>query len=342
MDYLLFCVLLCSSIFFSGSETAFFKLTSLQLAEFNASASRVKQRIAALRASPRDLLITVLLGNELTNIAISIVGASIISRLTASLELSLVQQAVLSSTIIVPLLLIIGEITPKTIASFSPVAFSSVTVYPLSLFSWVVSPIKHALHWLSDVIVKRLIGESESEGGLDERGFKALVEAGAREGEVEHEERELIFNAFHFGDLSVRDVMTPWTEVIKVAQHEGTQEAIELVSEHQVSRLPVMRGGEVKGVLYSKHLLAYRWSEEELPPLETLIDEPLFTTPRTNLNTLMERFKKDSKHFSVVINAKGIPVGVCTLDDLLEVLFGPIDEERELESAHNTTGGDDE
>lgn len=328
MDYLLFCVLLCSSIFFSGSETAFFKLTSLQLAEFSASGSRLRQRINALRSAPRDLLITVLLGNELTNIAISIVGAGIISRLMASfgVELSLIQQAVLSSSLIVPLLLIVGEITPKTIASFSPVAFSSVTVYPLSVFSWCVSPIKHALHWASDLIVKRLIGEEEPEGGLDERGFKALVEAGAREGEVEHEERELIFNAFHFGDLSVRDVMTPWAEVVQVQEHQGTADAIELVVEREVSRLPVLRRGSVAGVLYTKKLLELRWSEAPLPPLESLIDEALFTTPLTNLNTLMDRFKRDSKHFSIVINARGIPVGVCTLDDLLEVLFGPIEE----------------
>jgi len=328
MDYLLFCILLSSSVFFSGSETAFFKLTSLQLAEFKASAARLKQRVSALREDPRDLLITVLLGNELTNIAISIVGAGIITRHLEryELELSLSQQALISSAIIVPVLLIFGEITPKTIASFSAPTFTQATAGPLSLFSWLVTPIKHGLHWASELIVKRLIGEESEDSGLSEQGFKALIDASAREGELEHEERDLIYNAFHFGDMSVRDVMTKWEEVFKIAQHEGTDEALERVSAHSFSRVPVLRAGSVAGVLYAKDLLRLRWRDEEYPALETLIHDCLFTTPLTKLSTLMERFKRDRKHFAVVVNARGIPVGVCTLEDLLEVLFGPIEE----------------
>lgn len=326
MDYLLFSLLLISSVFFSGSETAFFKLTSLQLAEFKSSAARLKRRVSALREDPRDLLITVLLGNELTNIAISIVGAGIITRHLHGSELSLSQQALISSAIIVPILLIFGEITPKTIASFSAPTFTQATAAPLSLFSWLVTPIKHALHWASDFIVRRLIGEEAEDAGLDEQSFKALIDAGAREGELEHEERELIYNAFHFGDLDVRDVMTKWGEVFKIAQNEDTPEAIQRVSEHQYSRIPVLRAGSVAGVLYAKDLLELRWSEAPPPPLETLVHDCLFTTPLTKLNTLMDRFKRDRKHFAVVLNARGIPVGVCTLEDLLEVLFGPIEE----------------
>lgn len=326
MDYLLFCILLFSSVFFSGSETAFFKLTALQLAEFKSSTNRFKRRVSALREQPRDLLITVLLGNELTNIAISIVGAGIITRHLHDSALSLTQQALISSAIIVPILLIFGEITPKTIASFSAPTFTQITAAPLSLFSWCVTPIKHALHWASDFIVKRLIGENSEDIGLNEQGFKALIDAGTREGELEHEERELIYNAFHFGDLNVRDVMTKWEHVFKIAQHEDTSMAIESILEHPFSRVPVLRSGSVAGVLYTKDLLEIKWNETAPPALETLIHRCLFTTPLTKLNTLMERFKRDRKHFAVVLNAQGIPVGVCTLEDLLEVLFGPIEE----------------
>jgi len=326
MDYALFGLLLCSSFFFSSSETSFFKLSGLQLAEFKGAKTGVRRRISQLRSNPRDLLITVLLGNELTNIAISIVGASIISRLTNHWGLSIIAQALFSSLVVVPLLLIGGEITPKTVASFIPTAIASAAAYPLSLFSWLVTPVKRALGWISEGIVRRLSPANAEPQLLDERGFKALVDAGALEGEVEHEERALIHNAFHFGDLEVRAVMTAWDKVLKVDAAAPTADALRLVNAEGYSRMPMTRGGGVVGALYAKDLLPYRWGERPLPSMDSLRRDVLFTTPKTKLNTLMDRFKRDRKHFAVVVNARNEPVGVCTMDDLLQVLFGPIEE----------------
>ena len=326
MDYALFGLLLCSSFFFSGSETSFFKLSGLQLAEFKEAKSGVRRRISQLRDNPRDLLITVLLGNELTNIAISIVGASIISRFTSEWGMSLIAQAMFSSTIVVPLLLIAGEITPKTVASFVPTIFATLAAYPLAAFSWLVTPIKRVLAWASGIIVRRFAPHSEEPQLLDERGFKALVDAGAEEGELEHEERVLIHNAFHFGDLDVRVVMTPWDQVLKVDGAAPTAEALRLVNMEGYSRMPMIHSGVVVGALYAKDLLPYRWSDRPLPSMQELRRDVIFTTPKTKLNTLMDRFKRDRKHFAVVINARNEPVGVCTMDDLLQVLFGPIEE----------------
>jgi putative hemolysin len=326
MDYALFCLLLCSSFFFSGSETSFFKLTGLQLAEFKEAKSGVRRRISQLRNNPRDLLITVLLGNELTNIAISIVGAGIISRFTHDWGMSLIAQAMFSSLVVVPVLLITGEITPKTVASFIPTPFATLAAYPLSIFSWLVTPIKRALGWASGLIVKRFAPQGEGPQLLDERGFKALVDAGAEGGAVEHEERVLIHNAFHFGDLDVRVVMTPWEKVLKVDAAAPTAEALRVVNTEGYSRMPMLHSGVVVGALYAKDLLPYRWGEQPLPSMQALRREVIFTTPKTKLNTLMDRFKRDRKHFAVVINARNEPVGVCTMDDLLQVLFGPIEE----------------
>ncbi len=327
MDYALFCLLLCSSLFFSGSETAFFKLSGLQLAEFKDSKVGVKRCISQLRGNPRDLLITILLGNELTNIAISIVGAGIMSRFTSDWGLSLIAQALFSSLVVVPLLLIAGEITPKTLASFVPTLFAMATAYPLAAFSWCVTPVKRVLAWASGIIVRRFAPQSDEAQPLDERGFKALVDAGALEGEVEHEERVLIHNAFHFGDLEVRAVMTRWEDVLTVDAAAPTADALRLINAEGYSRMPMTHSGAVVGALYAKDLLPYRWSEEPLPPMNALRREVIYTTPKTRLNTLMDRFKKDRKHFAVVLNARQEPVGVCTMDDLLQVLFGPIGEE---------------
>ena len=376
MDYALFFLLLVCSAFFSGSETAFMSLSELQLSTFKSSKRRGDRLISALRDKPQDLLITVLLGNELTNIALSIVSASIFSRLFD--HLTIAQQALYSSAFVIPLLLVCGEITPKTLASYASARFAGGVVYPLSAFAWLTTPLRSILHRIAHAIVKLLSkGESDPETGLDEQGFRALVDASAREGEVEREEQELIHNAFHFGDLTVADVMRPWHVVFSLDADLTLGEALDRVSTQAYSRIPVIQNEHVLGLLYAKDLLAYRWGihikpttldEEKSISSESTLDEtpstvqttndtssqhiidlkrgvfqgdlnpsdaPIsmfthtaLTTPsKTTLTHLMERFKLRRKHMAVVVNEHGEPEGLCTMEDLLEVLFGPIHEE---------------
>ncbi|MCA9538658.1 MAG: DUF21 domain-containing protein, partial [Myxococcales bacterium] len=131
MEYAVFCILLLVSAFFSGSETALFSIGKVAFARLQQSERRVDRMIADLLASPRDLLITVLLGNELTNIALSITSASITSRFLHGY--SLVTQAALSAATVVPLLLVFGEVTPKTFAAQRAEGLARAVARPLRL-----------------------------------------------------------------------------------------------------------------------------------------------------------------------------------------------------------------
>lgn len=331
MDYALFLLLLCSSAFFSGSETAFFNLNTRQLTLFMEGNARQK-KIAQLRAQAKNLLITVLLGNELTNIALSIVSASIVHRLFH--QLSIIEHAIISSMCVIPILLLCGEITPKTIAAFSSERFASVVVYPLSFFAWLVSPVRKVLYKVSNYLVKVFTSRSNSEHdiGLDEQGFRALVDAGVREGEVEEEEQELIHNAFHFGDLNVKAVMRPWSKVFWIHDQMPLNKVIDKVSAYNYSRIPVMQSNQVVGLLYAKDLLAYRWGLHTEMDLDQMMHAHLMTNAEILLSDLMKRFKRQRKHLAIVVNEKQEPIGICTMEDLLEVLFGPIQEEEGLDS----------
>ena len=261
--YILFLCLVCSSAFFSSSETAFFSLSKHQRHRLSESTSRAARRAAHLRAHPRALLVTVLFGNELTNIALSIVSASILSRLLS--DLSLVEQALLSASIVVPTLLIFGEITPKSIAALLSERVAIWFAYPLSAFSWLITPARWTLLKVADALTRLLgAGESDNERGLDEEGFKALIDAGTRDGILEQDESDLIHNAFQFNDRSVGEVMTRWTETFILEDVLSIHESIQEISGRPYSRIPHWNRGNnmVTGVLYAKDLLTHRWSAE--------------------------------------------------------------------------------
>ncbi len=359
--YLLFLLLLCSSAFFSSSETAFFNLSKHRRHQLAQDSRRSARRVAHLRSSPHSLLVTVLFGNELTNIALSIVSASILSDLFPML--SIAQQALLSASIVVPTLLIFGEITPKSIAALLSERVALTFVYPLSFFAWLITPARWALLKIADFFTKILApnGASEGKESLSEASFRALIDASEREGVLDAEESLLIHNAFQFGDQSVSEVMIPWEKVCLIKEECTISEAIEVVSQNPYSRIPLWNAkqGKVSGILYAKDLLVYRWGDRSLPmttetpallhhsiPLvaqsptpiseakrcdvavSSLTHRVIITTPDTSLKHLLETFKRRRKHMAVVMDADHkTPLGICTLEDVLEVIFGPIHEE---------------
>lgn len=344
---LLSLLLICCSAFFSSSETAYFSLSKHQRHKLTQSARRSARRAAALRAHPRALLVTVLFGNELTNIALSIVCAKILVLSGLCSGLGLAEQALISASIVVPTLLIFGEITPKSIAALISERVAVLFAYPLSAFAWLITPARWALLQAANRVTK-LFGEGGDEHaeGLDEEGFKALVEFGTRTGVLDQDERALINNAFQFNDQQVGEVMLPWDRVFSLDQDTTLSDAIEEVSQHAYSRIPLWdaRREMVTGVLYAKDLLTHRWmtpSDAEIltAPVREISHRVVFTTASTSLTQLLEVFKRSRKHLAIVIDhPSGAVRGLCTLEDVLEVLFGPINEESTEDEESTETG----
>ena len=252
--------------------------------------------------------------------------------------LSSVQQGLVSAFLVVPILLVVGEITPKTVASAKPELLARIFVGPLSLFALVVAPLVSLLESLANTTVNLLSGQndlSDSESDLceiAEAEFRTLVDAGMREGIVEAQERRLIHNVLDFGELTVRDVMQPWADVITLKENTLTDAAVETVTEHQFSRIPVWRNDPrtVTGIVLAKD-----------PPdaqMETPICEkfaaaspsaPVYAASRPATELLTE-LKTRRFHMAVVVNEAGKAIGICTMEDLLEELFGPITDAQNL------------
>ncbi|MCB9538247.1 MAG: HlyC/CorC family transporter [Myxococcales bacterium] len=328
MDYVLFVGLLLVSCFFSGSETAMFSIGKVAQTRLQQSDRPADRLITRLLASPRNLLITVLLGNELTNVALSIVSATITARLLE--DLPLVQQSLLSAAMVVPLLLLFGEITPKTISALRPELVARVFVRPLSAFAWLTSPLRAFLRRFTDTVVRLLGGKPEAPPGqIDEAELRTLVDVGAAEGFVEAQERVLIHNVLDFDDLTVADVMRPWSQVFTLNVGTPVQDALDALVTHRFSRVPVWSetGTRVTGILYAKDLLPIRWGGREPQALRRLLRRPVFTLRQRPANELLDELRALRTHMAVVVDEFGRAIGLITMEDLLEELFGPIEDQ---------------
>ncbi|MGC6417136.1 MAG: hemolysin family protein [Bradymonadia bacterium] len=327
MEYFIFGLLILLSGFFSGSETALFSIGKVAQARLQASERKVDQIIVGLLEKPRDLLVGVLLGNELTNVALSIVGASITSAWLT--QYSMTEQALLSAAMVIPILLILGEITPKTLASKKPEVFSALIVGPISFFLKATRPIINFLRWLTDRVVHRGVAKPEEDTGdaiIDESEFRTLIEFGEQEGVLEAQEHQLIKNVLDFGDLLVQDVMQPWERVVSLEDTTPIDQALALVQGEPHSRIPIWRRHprNVIGLLLAKDLLPIKWGISAKRSLKHLRREPLFTLARRPAADLLDELRASRTHMAIVIERSGQAIGICTMEDLLEELFGPI------------------
>ena len=341
MEYFILILLIFLSGLFSGSETALFSIGKVAQTRLRQSETATEILIARLLERPRNLLIGVLLGNEVTNVGLSVVNAGITSRFLEGH--SLLEQAIISSVVVIPILLIFGEITPKTLASKRPELLGRFVVRPIYWFLTIVRPIVWFLRRTTEVIVNRLSGGSdkreETHQHVDEDEFRTLVDVGAREGVVEAQERALIHNVLDFGDLTVGDIMRPWDKVFSIAESTKTQDAIEQMRERTYSRIPVWRHRprNIVGILFAKDLLAIRWGVQTPKHIRRLKRTPLFTLARRPAADLLEELRAQRIHIAIVVDEFGQAQGICTMEDLLEELFGPITDAHP-ESSDKETG----
>ncbi len=327
MDYALFIFLLFLSCFFSASETSLFSIGKVAQQRLRQSDRPADRAVSVLLASPRNLLITVLLGNELTNVALSIVSATITSRLLA--DQPLLRQSLLSAAMALPILLLFGEITPKTISALRPELVARLLARPLGAFATATSPVRAFLRTFTDHVVRWLGGRPEAPPGqIDEAELRTLVDVGAAEGFVEDQERVLIHNVLDFDDLLVADVMRPWSEVLTLNASATIATAIDAAMTHAYSRVPVWEksADKVIGILYVKDLLPIRWGAREPMSLRRLVRRPIFTLRQRPANELLDELRTLRTHMAVVVDEFGRAIGLVTMEDLLEELFGPIED----------------
>jgi putative hemolysin len=309
-------VLLCLSGFFSGSETALFSLGYGKLRRFGRSRAPRKKLIAKMMENPARILATILLGNTLVNIAASGLGENIISAFIPE------EGAIVISTLALTcLILIFGEVTPKTIAVEQSEKIASWVVRPLDVFSNLISPIRRLLRRTTELFLAllgvRRVGEGHE---LAEEELRTLVDISLEEGVVDRLEREIIHRVFSFGDKTVRQVMTPRGQVVSLSVNTSVKDALDFLKARRYSRVPVFEEQEdhVIGFLHIKDFIQKPGAES----LKDLIRPCQFVPETRRIDTLFNEFRTGKQHAAVVIDEYGVFCGIVTMDDLLEEIVG--------------------
>ncbi|GAB4520107.1 MAG: hemolysin family protein [Haliangiales bacterium] len=328
--------LVTASGFFSGTEVAMFSLRRVDREQMARSTRRTDTLVARLLARPRRLIATLLLGNELVNVSVSAVIAGMAPLLYPGRDE--VTLALLATFTALPILLLLGEITPKTIAIKTAASWSRNASRPLWLFGLVVTPLRMLVLAAADLLLWPF-GGSTRQGmlrDLSEEEFRRLVDAGNAEGEVDAREQRFIHSVFEFGDKTVAEVMEPRDRIFALSARLSFPQLMREVVARGFSRVPIYDRGlhQIRGILHAKDLLieSIRPASERRP-LGGFLHEPLYVPPSLKLETLFRDFKQRKSHMALVVDEHGRLVGLITMEDLLEELFGEIRDEREFQKA---------
>ena len=320
--------LLLLSAYFSASETA---LISLSAGKVRALVEKKKPGAALverLKSNPHKLLITVLVGNNLVNISASVYATIVFQKLLGDSALGII------TGVLTLIILVFGEIVPKTLAQRHAAFLSLLVAPPLYIFSVIFTPII----WSLDGIVKGFLfitGKLHKEKSVTEDELKAFVSLGAEEGTIEKDEQEFIENVLEFGDTRVEEIMVPRVNVQALPLEATFKEAVDFVMRHHHSRIPVYRDtiDNIVGILTVKDLLRYVRRERPDATLWTIpLLEPLRVPGSKKINELFEEFQKRRVHLAIVLDEHGGTRGLITLEDVLEELVGEIEDEFDKEA----------
>ncbi len=330
----LFVLLLCSG-FFSSSETSIFSLGRFERYRIREEKKTLISRcLQQLVERPRRLIITILIGNELVNITISSLSASLVDSALlnwAPLASSdpVLLKTVFATAVCFPLLLIFGEITPKTMALYNPRRFARFAAIPLRLFYSLIAPVRWVLATLANSIVRLFVGEFPAvEAPITEEEFRNLVDQSNEEGVLWEAEREFIHNIFDFGETRVSEVMTPRTDMFCLQADQSLEEILKVIEEQHYSRIPVYEEDkdDITGILYCKDLLGLTIDPEKPGDrsLRALLRKPYFIPQTKKASELFREFRFNRIHLAIVVDEYGGVAGLVTMEDLLEEIFGEI------------------
>jgi putative hemolysin len=336
--------LLFASAFFAGSETALFSLSRIQREAMAQREDRTSKRLSAMLSHPRRLIVTIIVCNELINIANSSVAATLSAHLFP--RFSEILQVVIATAFMLPLILFFGEMTPKSLALRLGERWARVISWPLSALAYFITPVRILLQSVASGVLTIFGARPMTrEEGLREEEFRSLVDVGSEEGELQVAERRLIHNVFEFGDTTVGKVMTPAEKVFALPYEMPLGRMVEAISTERYSRVPIyktakaVRGAdgkrpqrgamEVVGILLAKDLTGYYWAALEGHTVQDLLHPVLFVPRTTKCDQLFREFQRKRTHVALVVDEYGRLAGLVTMEDLLEELFGEIADEKE-------------
>ena len=332
-------VLLLGSGFFSASETSLMSLSKIRIRYMEEEGVKGAKLVSSLIEKSSDLLSSILVGNNVVNIAATSVSTS--------LFISIFEDGgvVIATAVKTVLVLIFGEITPKTIAANSPEKIAVIVSKPISIIMKITKPIVWVFNLLTGIIFKIMGIENDGvKPFITEEELKAMVNVSHEEGVLEIEEREIINNVFQFGDMQAKEAMIQRLDMVAVNIEDSYDEIIELFKSEKLSRLPVYQESidDIVGILNIKDIIFLSDEEIQNFNIKNYVREAFFTYEFKKITQLLEEMKKEKSQMAIVVDEYGGTAGLLTIEDLVEVIVGDIDDEYDEEEEEIVKVSDNE
>lgn len=318
-------LLFTASAFFSGSETALFSLSKYDLQRISRSQSAVAETLHGLLDQPRRLIVSILCGNELVNIAAAANMTAILVELIGTEN-----AAWVAAFVMIPLILLLGEVTPKTLAVSNPIWTSTrIVVVPISVWMRVISPLAISVRAVSDRITTLLIGpERARENILYIEELRSLLEEGVETGEITATERSLVQSLLSAGATEVREIMTPRPEVFFMDGSLDAASVHKAFLQQQHPRVPVYSDNRdnIVGFLYVEDMLGPQQTEPGMQDdgILSLLHPAIAVPPTKEVDEMLDFFDEHDARAALVINEFGSVDGIVTLDDVTRFLFAGV------------------
>jgi len=327
LEALLLVGLLGASAFLAGAEAAYFSLSRLGATHLEPDESPSHALLARILQNPHDLLITLLVGITLVNIAASALATEMATKLLGPTGVGL------AIPVMIFLIVVFGEVLPMTLAVGAPHRFGVRAARPVLALAWLLTPVRVLLGALTAWVSRATATEETPAPSITEAELRTLVEVGHREGVVARAEREMIHGVFELGDTTVGAIMTPRTDVFGADIATPPERLLAEIRSHLHHRVPVYEENldNVVGILSVKDLLPYYAG---LPPdfnLRRLLAPPYFVPETKRADALLREFQARNLRMAIVVDEYGGTAGLVTLEDILEEVVGEIRDEFEAE-----------
>lgn len=315
-------LLLGLSAFFSSSETALTTVNKIRVRTLMEQGDKRALKLALVLEQPAKMLSAILIGNNIVNMSISSIGTLIATKAFGS------AGAGIATGILTFLVLIFGEITPKTCATISAEKMALRFAGPIYIWMWVSTPLIYIVNVFSMGVMKLLgVDPNQKTDTYTENEIRTIVEVSHQDGEIESEERKMINNVFDLDDHLAKDIMVPRVDMTFLNINATYAETIEVYRDGLFTRLPVYEDttDNVVGILNVKDLLLYE--DKENFQVKHILRETYYTHEYKKTSELMMEMRENSISLAIVLDEYGATAGLVTLEDLLEEIVGEIRDE---------------
>lgn len=337
IEFFVVIVLVALSAFFSSAETAFISANRIKMLHLAESGNKRAGIIHSERQHPEKFVTTILVGNNIVNVAASVIATAISLRYFGNSGIAIATGAMTIT------ILVFGEIVPKTFAAKHADTYALRIASTLLLLTRIMYPLVTVFGAITNTVF-RITGVRQKVKNpfITEDQIKLLMQVGVEEGVFERHERDYIRNIFEFTDEYAANIMTPRSDLVCIRSDSTLIEALEKINESGHSRLPVLKGSpdNVVGMIYAKDLLRFRDSDLAATTVEEILRPIPIVDSRRKIATIFRELQTNKMQIAVVMGngeTDGKIVGILSIEDILEEIVGEIHDEYDVEEMQNNT-----